>query len=233
MRILIGLICAVAAAFALLYIDKLEVFAFSLIPISYTLLTFIIRFFISALIYTALFLVMKPFLSRLGRFYAAVKYFLLLIALVLPLLLALPDALYLKLYSYRTSVNSDKFQSIIVQSEDNPYDLAGQKKILCFYSPGCKFCKLAARKLSVIRQKYQIPKDQIVNVFFGREESIQQFYEPKGISQVPYHFIPAADFIDITKGKMPVVMLVEDGEILVKFRYRSIDEKKIAEFVKS
>jgi hypothetical protein len=230
LRSFIGVLCLSLAVLALLNIDPLEIYFYSLIPAPFVLIAFLLRFLISVLLLVGLFYLIKPFRSYFKAYSRFASYALVFIAITLPLVLVPPDALYLRIYDYATAVNAAQFEQTIGQQEADKFQLKGQKKLICFFSPNCRYCQLAAKKLTIVAKRHHIPAEQILHLFFGKEESLSPFYAREGIAEVPHHIIPPTDFLDITRGKMPVIVLVEDGAIKDKFRYRSLDEAQVARF---
>ena len=70
----------------------------------------------------------------------------------------------------------------------------------------------------------------ITNVYWGAEKDIDLFiYETKS-SFCNQLVLEPKHFLSITKGQMPLILLVEKGEVKYNFGYRDIDESKINGF---
>jgi hypothetical protein len=112
-------------------------------------------------------------------------------------------------------------------SADN---LCAGRKMLCFYTTKCEYCILTANKISLIQQNNNINTTCIFNIFWGEEADLPNFYMKSGASHYNYDFINVIDFLKITNGVMPIVLLMEDGNIIKQYDYRNIDENYIVEF---
>jgi thiol-disulfide isomerase/thioredoxin len=103
--------------------------------------------------------------------------------------------------------------------------------MLCFFSTGCRFCKLAARKISVIAKKAD--DDEVVNyVFAGAEVSVDKFFKETNSTVFQYSFLPPNRFLKITNGVMPLIILLQDGKVKGKYGYRDIREDELIRFLK-
>ncbi len=148
------------------------------------------------------------------------------VSFVLPLIISPPDSFF---YSRNSkNITYDQFTLDEFLKENDQY--ANGRKILCFFSTGCRFCKLAARKISVIVEKANDP--EIVNyVFAGTEVSVDKFFEETNSTVFPYSFIPPNRFLKITNGEMPLIILLEDGKVKGKYGYRDIREDELISFM--
>ena len=112
---------------------------------------------------------------------------------------------------------------------ENPHLTQG-RKVVSFIGTGCKFCKLASRKLTVISNKANNFSD-VFYVVWGTEETLNHFFEETH----SYHFnntlLPARIFIRITNGQMPLILLLENGKVIKKYDYRELNEKEIISFL--
>ena len=113
--------------------------------------------------------------------------------------------------------------------------LAG-RRIVCLYSTGCKFCANCAAKMAGIIRHVGIPSEQVLCIFLALEEDmsdqVTEFYKEKGGGLVlPYTVMEAYAFLHLTNGKMPVVLLCEDGRIIREYDFLGLDEEEIAGFM--
>ena len=155
---------------------------------------------------------------------------LLFVSIALPIIVSPPDFLYKKEYSIKTIVNENGLDSIIFKNNNFPEIINSEKKILCFYSPACKFCKLSEKKISSIVSRHKLDSKNFLNIFWGNPEHLEAFYSGISIKHESV-FIQAQDFLHITEGKMPLILLIENHTIKEKFGYRNIDEDIIVNFL--
>jgi uncharacterized membrane protein YphA (DoxX/SURF4 family) len=145
---------------------------------------------------------------------------------LIPLVISPPDSFFYSKYS--KTVTYDEFMLNEFLKENNQYTRG--KKILCFFSTGCRFCKLSARKISVIAKKAN--DGEIVNyVFAGTGVFVDKFFEETNSTIFPYSFLSPNRFLKITNGEMPLIILLEDGNIKGKYAYRDIIEEEIIRFM--
>ena len=104
-----------------------------------------------------------------------------------------------------------------------PHSVVEGDHVVCFYSLKCEFCKLSARKLMPLRARGEFPQAPII-VIFGRGDDPDPapFYEETGLEAAETHFIEPADFLRITNGSFPVILLMHGPEIRQKYNYRNL-----------
>ena len=102
----------------------------------------------------------------------------------------------------------------------------------CFFSTSCEVCQLAAHKLSLMQQFYDFPKENITYLFMGNEEGIAKFYEKSGSAQYRDVLYPdLARMLKAVNGNFPVVVLLEDGEVVHEYGFRNMNESEIQAFM--
>ena len=136
--------------------------------------------------------------------------------------------------------NSDPEQNLQTELfnemlDDAPLDalnLRECKQVICFFSTSCDYCQMAAHKLSLMQQFYDFPKESITYLFMGNEESIAKFYEESGSAQyrdLLYPNVPR--LLKAINGNFPVVVLLEDGEIVHEYGFRNMNEAEIKAYM--
>ena len=119
--------------------------------------------------------------------------------------------------------------------DDAPLDalnLREGKQVICFFSTSCEVCQMAAHKLSLMQQFYDFPKESITYLFMGNEESIAKFYEESGSAQ--YRNVLYPDVVRLLKainGNFPVIVFLEDGEVVHEYGFRNMNEAEIQAFM--
>lgn len=153
--------------------------------------------------------------------------FSLILSLSLPFIISPPDSFSYAKYAKNVNYNDIVFKDFLI--ENNQYSKG--KKVLCFFGTGCKFCKLATQKISVIANKLE-DNDLINCVFWGTEESVNGFFKETNSTVFPYTFLPVDKFLRITNGQMPIIILLESGVVKGKYGYRDMNEQEIIDFMK-
>lgn len=149
------------------------------------------------------------------------------ISLLLPIIVSPPDSFFYARNSKNITYDEFKLNEFLKEHDQ----FAKGRKMLCFFSTGCRFCKLAARKISVIAKKAGDP-EVVSYVFAGAEGSADKFFEETSSTVFPYSFIPPNRFLKITNGVMPLIILLEDGNVKGKYGYRDIREDELIRFMK-
>ena len=107
----------------------------------------------------------------------------------------------------------------------------GERKVVAFYSTYCTYCQSACKKMEAIRESNRLDTASFVNIFPGDSTSSSQpFYD---ITKTPHYtqrIINYQLFINITRGRFPLVLLME-GDSVVKTMSVNLSEKKIVEFL--
>ena len=138
--------------------------------------------------------------------------------------------------------NFDPEQNLQVELFDEMLDAAPLdslnlregKQVVCFFSTSCEFCQLAARKLSLMQQFYGFSEDDITYVLMGNEEGIEKFYEQSESAR--YHDVLYPDVARLLKavnGNLPVIVFLEDGNLVYECGFRNMNEAEIKTFMAS
>lgn len=114
------------------------------------------------------------------------------------------------------------------------YGLGDGHRMVAFFSPGCGYCRLAAEKVATIVRRCQFDSTAVLYVFPEVKDTSRyaDFYEETRSPQVPKAVVPKAVFLKITRGAFPLILMLEDGEVVTSYSYRNIDEKGICSFMK-
>lgn len=135
--------------------------------------------------------------------------------------------------------NSDPEQNLQMELfnemlDDAPLDalnLGEGKQVICFFSTSCEVCQMAARKLSLMQQFYGFPKENITYLFMGNEEGITSFYEQSESVQYRDVLYPdVARLLKVVNGNLPVIVFLEDGEVVHEYGFRNMQEAEIRAF---
>jgi len=167
----------------------------------------------------------------------------------------MPEPLSRKIFPKTASINTRAFEMLIGKGQleslplktkkdstvFNMYQMAQDsvqqlrllegKKILCLYSTGCKYCKRAAIRLDVVRQRYNIADSSFAIIFWGNNKKVDSFFVKTNTQILPYTLVSPYIFLVATKGRQPVIVLLENGEVKELLKYPNINEKRIREFL--
>ena len=148
------------------------------------------------------------------------------LAAVVPLAAVLiaspPDNWRYDAYAGSGIVNEPAFREAVEQGVI-PHSVVEGDHVVCFYSLKCNFCKMSARKLMMLRQRGEFSEAPIVAVIGrGDDTDPAPFLEETGFRPDEIHFIEPADFLRITNGSMPLILVMRDSSIEEKYNYRNL-----------
>ena len=148
------------------------------------------------------------------------------LSIVVPLATVLsvspPDTWRYGSYARPDLINETAFREAI-ETGILPASIEEGGHIVCFYSLKCKFCKLSARKLMTLLERGDVEALPIVAVFGrGDDPDPTPFFVETGLEASQTLFIEPADFLRITNGAFPVILVMHGPEIVAKYNYRNL-----------
>ena len=129
-----------------------------------------------------------------------------------------------------TPLDSDKFVQFLEQDSLSG-GLSDGHDLVFFLSTKCKYCKLAARRLDIILKKHPYPTQNIHLYIWGTDEGVAKFFKENEVTPLPYQLINPITLLDISKGKMPLLLLLENGEVIGKMNNTTFDEGLLVNFL--
>lgn len=111
------------------------------------------------------------------------------------------------------------------------YGLDQGKKVVGFFSSSCDYCRLAARKISLMQRFYGFPEQDVLYVFMGTEEGVRSFFAESESTEYPYFIYdnPMA-LLKLADGKFPLIVMLQDGTVVHEYGLRNMDEEEIKLF---
>ena len=93
---------------------------------------------------------------------------------------------------------------------------------------------MTARKLSLMQQFYDFPEEDILYVFMGTEEGVQNFYQESESTTYPYIiYEDVKNLLKINNGVFPIVILMDKGEVIREYGFRDLKEEEVKAFFKN
>ena len=146
-----------------------------------------------------------------------------------------PDVIYNKIYSEEKEISSyvlqDSFDDIIKINFENDTIVLDSTAVLetrernlmiAIVSSGCKYCHLGVKKLSMMMKRKGTDTGN-VNVFiWGSDDGILNFIKETDTEDLSYWKINPRQAIEITYGRFPVFIWLEDGDIVDIGDFRNI-----------
>lgn len=155
------------------------------------------------------------------------------VSLILSLLVIMPDTIQYKLYGKAAKIDETKFKELVSTAPLDQMNIMEGKKIVCMYSPVCKFCRKTAMRLDVMRQKYNIDDSNFVLIFWGKKELVDLFFVKTKTKVLPHEIVHPRPFLEATKHKQPVIILLNNGKVEKLLKYPNIKDEDIVKFIKN
>jgi uncharacterized membrane protein YphA (DoxX/SURF4 family) len=142
-----------------------------------------------------------------------------------------PNYLYTMVYKDKVQVDLPMYESALLNSGKEA-EFTDGKQIICMYAVGCKFCKQEALKLHLILKHNQLPEDNVKAIFWSEtsDSLIYNFFSEQKIPVPEYTAFRVDTFLSITSGRMPVLLFSDNGTILNRASFATLNEKKVVEF---
>lgn len=144
----------------------------------------------------------------------------------IPMVINPPDKIR-SLYYASSTIDEEAFDAFVASNDS--LKLGSSVKMLCFYSTSCHYCKLASQKVSRIVENNDLDATKILNVFWSEESTINGFYEETKATVTNYKMMDVMEFLTITEGSMPIIVLFKEDGTKMVFDYRTIDENLIVD----
>lgn len=144
---------------------------------------------------------------------------------------ASPPDNYTSNYDPDHNLQTELFDTMLDDAPLDSLNLREGKQVVCFFSTGCDYCQMAARKLSLMQQFHGFPEENITYLFVGNEEGIEDFYEQSESAR--YRDVLYPDVTRLLKavdGNMPTIVFMENGEVVREYGFRNMNEDEIKAF---
>ena len=144
---------------------------------------------------------------------------------------ASPPDNYTSNYDPDYNLQTERFDTMLDEAPLDSLNLREGKQVVCFFSTGCDYCQMAARKLSLMQQFYGFPEENITYLFVGNEEGITKFYGQSESAR--YRDVLYPDVTRLLKavdGNMPTIVFMENGEVVHEYGFRNMNEDEIKAF---
>ncbi len=99
-----------------------------------------------------------------------------------------------------------------------------EKQLIAVVSSGCKYCKLGMKKLSLMMKNEGIFPDDIDVFIWGSPEGIIDFRSETMTEDIDYWHIMPAKAIEITYGRFPIFIMMENKNIIKVGDFRDLDD---------
>jgi hypothetical protein len=167
------------------------------------------------------------------RFKNVVAIALLCVCLSIPFLFLLPESLYIN--PKEETLKRPIPLSLLYHSDINQAPLVELRKgkhIISFMSLSCRFCRKAAKRLRIMKEKH--PELPIYLVLNGDSLKLHEFFLDTKASNLPFSiFNGAHEFLNLNNGaSLPTIKWVQDTTVVRESNYMTLDEHDILKWLK-
>ncbi len=109
-------------------------------------------------------------------------------------------------------------------------DLTKGKHIIAFLSPTCEHCRIAARKMSLMRaENKELPFFMIIG---GVASDLTEFWKVTKAQNIPYMRLHRDPFLQYTQGMFPLILWVDNGTVVAKSTYNTLSQQAVEQWLK-
>lgn len=151
------------------------------------------------------------------------------VSFIVPFCVFPMDAVYNKFVSPVDEINVNAFDKVLSDSTMTDFDIQDGNYIIAVYASGCKYCKMSAKRMSLMLEKFAIDSTHFQMLIWGDSTHIQRFRTETNCEKYPWHHISPFAAIDVVYGQFPTFILTHDGQVVKGLDYRGMDEATLKE----
>ena len=153
------------------------------------------------------------------------------LAIILPFAVFPMDAIYNQFVNPHGPINSKVFNSMREDTTLADMQVDTGNYVIGIFFAQCKYCKLSIEKVNSIVERHGLDKSHIKICISGNEKSIKKFKEETKAIDYSYNKISPYLALNITYGKFPMFILIQNGKIFNTMDLRGIDEQEFIKFL--
>ena len=136
---------------------------------------------------------------------------------------------------HRQPLNNDLLQSTIAPSGAlGQSQVSEGRKVVCLYSRTCPYCMIASQKISYIQSRNNLPEADFITIFPGDSATdLSSFYAETNATRYAELKIDPDTFLYLTYGQFPLIMLIDNGNVVKTYGHGDIAEREIVRFLKN
>ncbi|MDR2084702.1 MAG: DoxX family protein [Bacteroidales bacterium] len=153
-------------------------------------------------------------------------------SLVVVFVINAPNYLYTLVHKTKIKVNTELYKEAL-QNYGTEKEFTNGKQIICMYSTQCQYCRKSAIKLHLILRNNNLPEENVKAIFWTgtTDGTINNFFKEQNIPSVEYTAFRVDTFLNVTNGKMPLILFSDNGDIIKVADYISMKEKDVVDFL--
>ena len=126
----------------------------------------------------------------------------------------------------------DDTAALRVPYPDKPsIDLSNGKYIIAFVSPSCEHCRIAARKMSIMKKDN--PSLPFFMIIGGIASDLTDFWKYTNSGNILYMRLHRNPFLDYTGGMFPQIFWINNGWVEAKSSYNTLNQHEIEQWMLS
>jgi uncharacterized membrane protein YphA (DoxX/SURF4 family)/thiol-disulfide isomerase/thioredoxin len=115
------------------------------------------------------------------------------------------------------------------QKHSPPKSLSTGKHVIAFMSMTCPHCRIAAKKLRLIKE--QNPTISIYLVLNGEDKNIEPFFEDTKATNIEYCILNGKSFVYLAGLEMPAIFMVNNSMVEHWINYMQLDQSEIEKWL--
>ena len=187
---------------------------------------------IKNIILLACLIFVSPKLSAVKKWETVVAIALLTVIFAVIMVVQTPNYLYTVVHKEKIYADVPLYDLALFDSGKKEAFTDG-KQIICLYAAQCQFCKKTAAKLHLIMKNRQLDENKVKAIFWaGTPDSlIYNFFSNQNILSPEYTTFSVDTFLKITDGRMPLLLFSDNGAIVQKSNFITLNEKDLVDFL--
>lgn len=174
------------------------------------------------------------------------------LSVAIPFVIVPNDLIYNKIYSEKENIDTIAFyeslndstyigylkvlpeklgDTIAYVDEDMMMDVGEGRHLINYVLAGCKYCRMGAERLAIMSRRYDIDKGKVKFVVGGNPEMMSRFVTSTETYDFGHWKISQFKLMDVTLGRFPLYVFVEDGKVVKAVDFRHLDEEAAVRFL--
>lgn len=146
-----------------------------------------------------------------------------------------PDTIYKMIYSTEKEISTiDLYNAQLTMYNEQGADTTKftfedviSPQLIVIVSSSCKYCHLGVKKLSMMMKRMGMNPDNVHLFIWGSDDSILNFIKETDTENYSYWKIDPKQAIDITYGRFPIFIWMENDAIVKVGDFRNINEDNL------
>ncbi len=154
-------------------------------------------------------------------------------SIALPITLYPPESIYI--YDKEPDMNQPIQLGLLYNATDNPppkVELRKGKHIITFMSLTCEYCRKAAKRIRIMKEKHpELPFYAVLN---GDSTNLKDFFNDTRMNNIDWSIFNGAERFTTMNGgnALPTIKWIKDTTVIRESNYLTLDEHEILNWLK-